>query len=85
MRFQGTVVEEDDYNFGVVVVQESTIRVPSQASTMQQFGTQVFGDIPVVLMAKGSDGKPSYFGRQDLVDYLSKSDSGSLELMWFDI
>ena len=39
---------------------------------MQQFGTQVFGLIPIVLMAQNSRGVPTYYGRTDIVNFLRK-------------
>ncbi len=86
MRFQGTVIEEDEHTFGILVVQESTLRVPSQASEMQHFAAQVFGDdIPVILMATNAKGEASYFGSDEIVEYLSKKDPNSIELTWFDV
>jgi hypothetical protein len=86
MRFQGTMVEDDQYTFGILVVQESTLRVPSQAAEMQHFAAQVFGDdIPIVLMATNPEGKASYYGSDDLVAYLSTKDPKSLELTWLDV
>jgi hypothetical protein len=86
MRFQGTVVEDEKYTFGILVVQESTLKVPSQASEMQNFAAQVFGDdIPIVLMATNSEGKSSYFGSDELVTYLSTKDPKSLDLTWLDV
>lgn len=85
MRFEGTVIEEEGLEFGILVVQESTIRVPSQAAEMETFGVRVFGDIPIILMARSSQGAPVYHGRQDLVDFLSKKDPSSLSLTWIDV
>lgn len=85
MRFEGTVIEEDGLEFGILVVQESTIRVPSQATEMQNFGVRVFGDIPVVLMARTSQGAPVFHGPQELVDFVTKKEPSSLSLTWFDV
>ena len=40
---------------------------------MQLFGHRVFGAVPVVLAAQGSRGAMRYYGRKDIVSFLSKT------------
>ena len=71
MRFQGAVVREQGVTFGIVVVKPHVLNSPSSREDMQRFGVQAFGVMPIVLMAQNSRGVPTYWGRSDIVRFLS--------------
>lgn len=72
MKFQGAVVKEQGIIFGIVVVKSHIRNNPTAKEQMQSFGRQAFGMIPIVLMAQNSRGIPQYWGRRDIVNFLSK-------------
>ena len=71
MRFQGSVIKEQGVTFGIVIVKPHILNMQSERSQMQNFGRQAFGMIPIVLMAQNSRGIPTYYGRTDIVNFLS--------------
>ena len=72
MRFQGAVIKEQGITFGIVVVKPSVLQTPSSQANMQRFGVQAFGIMPIVLMAQNARGVPTYWGRKDVVNFLSR-------------
>jgi hypothetical protein len=72
MMFQGTVIKEQGLTFAVIVVKKSVIDNHFEANrAIRAFEEQVFGDMPVVLMAQDYRGVPIYYGRQDIARFMS--------------
>jgi hypothetical protein len=58
--------------FGIVIVKEYVLANRFEAQRALQGAAGVFGGrVPVVLMAQDCRGVPEYFGRQDIVRFLS--------------
>lgn len=72
MKFQGALVKEQGVTFGIVIVKPYVLHDESAANDMRQFGTRAFGPVPVILMAQNTQGIPTYSGRRDIVNFLSK-------------
>jgi len=71
MRFQGSVIKEQGVTFGIVIVKPYVLNNNSEKEQMQIFGQRAFGMIPIILMAQNSRGIPTYYGRKDIVNFLS--------------
>ena len=72
MRFQGAVVREQGVSFAVVVVRRSVMDTPSQRESAIGAFRPYFPGLPIVLMAQDLHGRPKYFGRTDIVRFLSR-------------
>nr|WP_297274207.1 hypothetical protein [uncultured Agathobaculum sp.] len=72
MKFQGALIKEQGVTFAIVVVNRSALQSPMTREQMQLFGHQVFGAIPIVLAAEGLGGTMKYWGRKDIVAFLSQ-------------
>ena len=72
MRFQGALVKEQGVTFGIVIVKPHVLHDASAADDMRRFGTRAFGPVPVILMAQNARGIPTYSGRRDIVNFLSR-------------
>ena len=73
MQFEGAVIKEQAVTFAVVIVKSHVLNDHSKASEMiQSFQQQLFGNIPVVLMAQDASGVPTYYGRRDISNFLSR-------------
>lgn len=72
MRIQGACLKEQGVTFGILVVKPHVLQSPSERSSMQSLGVQLFGMIPIILMAQNSRGIPTYWGRSDIVRFLSR-------------
>lgn len=67
----GAVIEEQGVKFAVAVVQRSLLNQPSARDRALVEFAGLFGGLPTVLMAQDGRGVPTYYGRQDLVDFLA--------------
>ena len=71
MRIQGACLKEQGVTFGILVVKPHVLQSPSERSSMQSLGVQLFGMMPIILMAQDSRGTPTYWGRSDIAKFLS--------------
>lgn len=72
MKIQGACIKEQGVAFGILVVKPHVLQTPSERSSMQHLGVQLFGMIPIILMAQDSRGTPTYWGRSDIAKFLSR-------------
>lgn len=68
--FDGAVVNEQGVTFGIAVVRSSILSNPQARDQAILEFSEVFGGIPTVLMVQDGRGVPTYYGRQDIVDFL---------------
>ena len=68
----GAVIIEQNVKFAVVLVKNSTLDDKEFADNLIKTLEPSFGDIPVVLMVQDEKGTPSYYGRPDIAEFLSK-------------
>ncbi len=71
MKFQGALIKEQGVNFAIVIVKKAMLDNRSAAENAIRSFQPVFSGVPVILMAQDSRGVPSYFGRQDVVNFLA--------------
>lgn len=71
VRFQGSVIREQGVIFGILVVKPSVLHSENERESAQVFGLRAFGNMPIVLMCQDSRGIPTYYGRNDIVRFLS--------------
>jgi hypothetical protein len=72
MNFEGAVVKEQGVTFGIVIVRPSVLSSSADRNDMVGFGLRAFGPMPIVLMAQDGRGVPTYWGRPDIVKFLSR-------------
>lgn len=70
MRIQGAVIREQGQSFAVVIVKPHVVQNRALADDAILSFAPVFG-VPVVLMAQDSRGRPTYYGRRDIANFLS--------------
>jgi hypothetical protein len=71
MQVTGAVIRERGVEFAVVIVKPHVLANSTEAAEAVAGLTPVFG-VPVVLMAQDSRGRPSYFGRRDLYQFMAR-------------
>lgn len=72
MNIDAALVREQGVNFAVVVVKKSALHNLGQRDQLiATYSRRYFGGVPVVLMGQDAKGEPEYYGRQDLVKWLS--------------
>lgn len=72
MKIHGTLIKEQGVTFGIIVVKPYVLENSIERTRMQQFGTRIFGVVPIILMAQNPRGIPTYYGRTDIVNFLGK-------------
>ncbi len=73
MKFQGALIKEQGVTFGVVIVQSHVLSNQTEANDLiASFQSQIFGGLPVVLMAQDARRTPTYYGRKDIVAFLAR-------------
>jgi hypothetical protein len=70
MQVQGAVIREQGQTFAIVVVKPHVVQNHSEASDAIRSFMPVFG-MPVVLMARDGQNRPTYFGRQDIARFMA--------------
>jgi len=72
MKFQGALIREQNVTFAIVIVKEHILQGSSQTKdeTLRSF-QPLFPGVPVTLMAQNHHGIPTYYGRPDIVNFLS--------------
>ena len=72
MKVQGAVIKEQGNTFAIVIVKSRVVQSAFQSNNViRSFGT-LFPGMPIILMAQNSRGTPTYYGRRDIVRFLSK-------------
>jgi len=72
MKVQGAVIKEQGVTFAIVVVKRHVIQNTFQANKTSQSYSNLFPCMPIILMAQNNRGTPTYYGRRDIVRFLSK-------------
>ena len=74
MQFDGAVVREQGVTFAIVVVKSHVLNSSQSADDARTGFSRHFPGMPLILMAQNSSGVPTYQGKKDIVDFLSKID-----------
>lgn len=77
MRVQGAVIREQGQTFAVVVVKPHVVQNQGAASEAIAELMPVFG-VPVVLMAQDGRGRPTFYGRPDIAQFMSNVPLGAI-------
>ena len=70
MRMQAAVIIEQGVTFAVVAVRPEVTNYTYRAVRMRNELNRVFKNMPIILMSMDSHGKPHYYGRRDIVQFL---------------
>jgi len=71
-KIQGAVIKEQGVTFAITVVKRHILNSQIQCLQVTQSFQPLFPGIPIVLMGQDSRGIPTYWGRRDIVNFLSK-------------
>ena len=71
MQIEGAIVKEQGQTFAIVVVKQHVLN-SNERDQAQNAYSDYFPGMPIVLMAQNSQGRPTYYGRHDIVNFLSK-------------
>jgi len=71
IKIQGAVVKEQGVTFAITVVKSHILSSQHQCQEVASSFQSLFPGMPIVLMAQDTRGIPTYWGRQDIVNFLS--------------
>jgi len=72
MRIQAAVVKEQRVTFAIIIVKRNVIQSTFQAQDTVNKAGNLFPGMPIILMAQDGRGTPTYYGRRDIVRFLSR-------------
>lgn len=72
MQFEGALVKEQGVTFAIVVVKPYVLNNHSEIDNTRAGFRRYFPGVPIILMAQDHCGVPTYHGRQDIVQFLSR-------------
>jgi len=71
IKIQGAVIKEQGLTFAITVVKSHILSSQTQCQQTASSFQSLFPGLPIVLMAQDSRGTPTYWGRKDIVNFLS--------------
>ena len=80
MSIDAALVKEQGVHFAVVVVKAQVLDNSAECSKVQRGFQAWFPGYNIVLMAQNSRGTPTYYGRPDIVRFLTKTHTSQLPL-----
>lgn len=72
IKIQGAVVKEQGVTFAIVIVKPHILQSQFDSQRASQAFSGYFPGLPIVLMAQDSRGIPTYWGREDIVNFLAR-------------
>ena len=79
MKVVGSVMTEQGITFAVVQVEAYKVETPQEAAETIQAYAPLFPGMPVVVMAIGKEAGPTYWGRDDLANFMARVHPSSIE------
>ena len=70
MRLRGAVVREQGVTFAIIIVKKHVVDSRFRANETIEALQSEFPNMPIVLMAQDHRGRPTYYGRHDIVNFL---------------
>ena len=77
-KIQGAVIKEQGVTFAITVVKRHILNSQMQCQQTAQSFQPMFPSMPIVLMGQDSRGTPTYWGRKDIVNFLSSIHPGKI-------
>ena len=73
-QIEGAVVKEQGVRFAIVVVKDDIIQDISKSQEAITAYRHVFPGMPIILLGRDSQGKSTYCGPEDIVNFLAEVD-----------
>jgi len=73
-QIEGAIVKEQGITFAIVVVKHTIIQSSSENQEAINAYRHIFPGMPIILMGQDSQGKSTYYGPEDIVNFLAKVD-----------
>lgn len=74
MQIDGALIREQGVTFAIVVVRAYVLSSINECENARQNIGRLFPGVPLILMAQDGRGRPTYQGRKDIVNFLSRID-----------
>ncbi len=85
MQVDGAIIKEQNVTFAIVIVKPHVLTNSLECDKMRKAFQPYFPGLPIVLMAQDHNGRPTYQGRKDLVNFLANIDPGRIPWKRFTI
>jgi hypothetical protein len=77
-QFDGAVIREQGVTFAAVAVRPTILQNSQQATDAIASFQPAFPGLPIVLMAQDGRGRPTYYGRRDISQFMARVPLGSI-------
>jgi hypothetical protein len=71
--FEAAIMKRQGVTFAIVAVSKQILDQKIVAGRTRSKLRPLFGNLPIVLMAQDAGGTPTYYGRKDLVRFLTRA------------
>lgn len=71
MQIEGAVLRQQNVTFAVVVVKKHVVDNRVQADQAVRSFAPAFPGMPIILMAQDGSGRPTYYGRPDISNFMA--------------
>lgn len=71
MKFEGALIKEQGIEFAIVIVKKHILDNSFKSDEAIDSFQPYFPGIPVILMAQDNRGTPKYYGRTDIIKFMS--------------
>ncbi|KUO75295.1 MAG: hypothetical protein APF81_17570 [Desulfosporosinus sp. BRH_c37] len=73
-QIEGAIVKDQGITFAIVIVKDETIQNTSKSKEAMDAYRHIFPDMPIILLGRDSQGKSTYCGPKDMVNFLANVD-----------
>ena len=71
MTLEGAIVKEQGVTFAIVIVKPYILQSNFESNKAIESFSLYFPNMPIILMAQDYKGRPTYYGRKDIVKFLT--------------
>ncbi|MDD7794486.1 hypothetical protein [Clostridium sp. 'White wine YQ'] len=84
MQLEAAIIHNSKFNFALIPVDYSIVINSTTAKDVQASFAKYFPGLPIVLMSENDLTIPTYFGRKDILRYLTDLNPSSLSFEVFN-
>lgn len=84
MQLEAALIDNSKVTFALIPVDYSIVINPTAAKDVQTSFTKYFPGLPIVLMSEDDFEMPTYFGRKDILKYLTDLSPSSITFEVFN-
>lgn len=77
-QIEGAIVKDHGIKYAIIVVNHDVVQHAGKNEEAINAYSHLFPDMPIILLGKDWQGKSTYYGRKDIVDFISTVDANRI-------